>query len=208
MLTMSGPGFGVTDHEIGHQWWPMMVGVNETWYGWMDEGFNEYMNILSEAAHRGAPAQLDSVGGEFGRTALMDAQAPMMWDNNYGGPFAGYVTYNKAPMMLSMLGALVSDSAVQRAMASYARDWRFRHPSPWDFMFAMNRELGRNLDWFWYYWLFTTESVDGGHREGRGPRTAGGSSPFVRRGRCPPRSSSRWSSPRAGFPSGPCGTRS
>ena len=50
MLTMSGPGFGVTDHEIGHQWWPMMVGINETWYGWMDEGFNQYMNILSEAA--------------------------------------------------------------------------------------------------------------------------------------------------------------
>jgi hypothetical protein len=172
MLTMSGPGFGVTDHEIGHQWWPMMVGVNETWYGWMDEGFNEYMNILSEAALRGVPAQLDSVGGAFGRTALMDAQAPMMWDNNYGGPFAGYVTYNKAPMMLSMLGALVSDSAVQRAMAAYARDWRFRHPSPWDFMFAMNRELDRNLDWFWYYWLFTTESVDGGisRVEARGRR--------------------------------------
>jgi hypothetical protein len=46
-------------------------------------------------------------------------------------------------------------------MAVYARDWRFRHPSPWDFMFAMNRELGRDLGWFWYYWLFTTESVDG-----------------------------------------------
>lgn len=161
MLTMSGPDFGVTDHEIGHQWWPMMVGVNETWYGWMDEGFDEYMNILSDAAHRGGPAQLDSVGGEFGLTALMDAQAPMMWDNNYGGPFSGYVTYNKAPMMLSMLGALVGDSAVQHAMAVYARDWRFRHPSPWDFMFAMNRELGQDLGWFWYYWLFTTESVDG-----------------------------------------------
>ena len=53
MLTMSGPGFGVTDHEIGHQWWPMMVGVNETWYGWMDEGFNSYMNILS----RGPPSR-------------------------------------------------------------------------------------------------------------------------------------------------------
>ena len=49
----SGPGFGVTDHEIGHQWWPMMVGVNETWYGWMDEGFNQYMNILSAADSRG-----------------------------------------------------------------------------------------------------------------------------------------------------------
>ena len=38
---------GAADHETAHQWWPMMVGNNETWYGWMDEGFNQYMNILS-----------------------------------------------------------------------------------------------------------------------------------------------------------------
>ena len=162
MLTMSGPGFGVTDHEIGHQWWPMMVSNNETWYGWMDEGFNEYMNVLSDAAFRGKPAVLDSLGGSAGQQAGVEAQAPMMWNNNYGGPLTGYVTYSKAPMMLSMLGAIVGDSAVVRAMRSYAADWRFRHPSPWDFMFAMNRELGQNLDWFWYAWLFTTESVDGG----------------------------------------------
>jgi Peptidase family M1 domain len=161
MLTMSGPDFEVTDHEIGHQWWPMMVGTNETWYGWMDEGFNTYMNILSGAAWRGKPLVLDSLGGEFGESALADAQAPMMWDNNYGGPFTTFVTYDKAPMMLSMLGAIVGDTAVTRAMSAYARTWRFRHPTPWDYMFAMNRELGQNLDWFWYYWLFTTESSDG-----------------------------------------------
>ena len=45
---------GAADHETGHQWWPMMVGNNETWYGWMDEGFNQYMNILSDADARGA----------------------------------------------------------------------------------------------------------------------------------------------------------
>jgi hypothetical protein len=161
MLTFSGPGFGVTDHEIGHQWWPMMVGNNETWYGWMDEGFNQYMNLLSEAAFTDTLPVLDGVGQSFGRYSGIEGQAPMMWDNNYGGPFTGFVTYDKAPMMLSMLGGVVGDSAVQRAMSAYARDWRLKHPSPWDFMFAMNRELGRDLGWFWYYWLFTTESVDG-----------------------------------------------
>jgi len=161
MLTLSGPGFGVTDHEIGHQWWPMMVGANETWYGWMDEGFDEYMNILSGAAFAGTVPVLDGVGQSFGRYAGVEGQAPMMWDNNYGGPFTSFVTYDKAPMMLSMLGAIVGDSAVQRAMSVYAHNWRLRHPSPWDFMFTMNRELGRDLGWFWYSWLFTTESVDG-----------------------------------------------
>ena len=161
MLIMSGPGFGVTDHETGHQWWPMMVGVNETEYGWMDEGFNSYMNIVSGAAFKGQPAELDSVGQSYGQTAGSDDQGPMMWDANYAGRWYGYVTYAKAPMMLSMLGGIVGDTAVQRAMSAYATTWRFRHPSPWDYMFAMNRELNRDLGWFWYYWLFTTESVDG-----------------------------------------------
>jgi Peptidase family M1 domain len=161
MLTMSGPYFGVTDHEIGHQWWPMMVANNETQYGWMDEGFNQFMNILSEAAFEGHPPVLDSLGASYGQFALVDGQATMMWDGNHAGDWYGFVTYEKTPLMLSMLGGIVGDSAVTRAMSGYARTWRGKHPSPWDYMFAMNRELGRNLDWFWYYWLFTTESVDG-----------------------------------------------
>ena len=161
MFTMSGAGFGVTDHEIGHQWWPMMVGVNETWYGWMDEGFNQYMNILSSAAFRDTTPRLDGVGQSYGRMSGNEAEAPMMWNANYGGPLYSFTTYGKAPMMLSMLGGIVGDSAVQRAMSVYAKDWKFKHPSPWDYMFAMNRELHRDLGWFWYYWLFTTESVDG-----------------------------------------------
>ena len=161
MLTMSGSGFGVTDHEIGHQWWPMMVGVNETWYGWMDEGFNQYMNILSGAAFRDSAPRLDGLGQSYGRMSGNEAEAPMMWNANYGGPLYSFTTYGKAPLMLSMLGGIVGDSAVTRAMSAYAKDWRFKHPSPWDYMFAMNRELHRDLGWFWYYWLFTTESVDG-----------------------------------------------
>jgi hypothetical protein len=64
-------------------------------------------------------------------------------------------------MMLSMLGGMVGDSNVTRAVSNYAKTWRFKHPSPWDFMFAMNREFQTDLGWFWYYWLFTTESSDG-----------------------------------------------
>ena len=161
MLTMSGPGFGVTDHEIGHQWWPMMVGVNETWYGWMDEGFNSYMNILSGAAFQMKPASLDGVGQRYGSISGNESETNMMTDANYDGPLYGFTTYMKAPMMLSMLGGIVGDSNVTRAMSNYAKTWRFKHPSPWDFMFAMNREFQMDLGWFWYYWLFTTESSDG-----------------------------------------------
>jgi aminopeptidase N len=59
-----------------------------------------------------------------------------------------------------MLGGIVGDDAVQRAMREYAKVWSYKHPSPWDYIFIMNKELGQDLNWFWYYWLWTTESVD------------------------------------------------
>jgi len=134
---------GAADHESGHQWWPMTVSNNETWYGWMDEGFNQYMNIPSNADARaagiisagrggrggnaapappyGGPATsslFDNRGQTYGSTSGNEAEPPMMWNANYAGPqFYGFQTYSKTPLMLSMLGGIVGDSAVQRAHA-------------------------------------------------------------------------------------------
>ena len=174
---------GAADHEAGHQWWPMTVSNNETWYGWMDEGFNQYMNIPSGADARAlgitqgrggnanapysgpaTPSLFDNRGQSYGASAasMGEAESPMMWNANYAGPTSySFTTYSKTPLMLSMLGGIVGDSAVQRAHAEWGRAWRYKHPSPWDYMFFMNRALGRDLSWFWYYWLFTTETVDG-----------------------------------------------
>jgi len=153
---------GGADHESAHQWWPMMVGTNETVYGWMDEGLNQYMNILSSADTRRQPPNLNGLGQQYGRLSRDEDEPPMMWNANYAGP-AMYPlqTYQKAPMMLSMLGGIVGDDAVQRAMREYTKAWAFKHPSPWDFVAMMNGELKQDLNWFWYYWLWTTESVDG-----------------------------------------------
>jgi len=153
---------GAADHEAGHEWWPMTLGTNETWYGWMDEGFNQYMNILSYV-DRSHPAgnPLDGVGQSYGRVSGDEREPPMMWDANFGGPLYGFQAYSKAPMMLSALGGVVGDTAVQRAMSEYAHAWRFKHPSPWDYMFFMDGALKQDLGWFWYYWLFTTETVNG-----------------------------------------------
>jgi hypothetical protein len=153
---------GAADHETGHQWWPMVVSNNETWYGWMDEGFNQYMNILSRADVQNEPANLNKLGQSYGSTSGNEAEPPMMWNANYAGPgFYGFTTYNKTPLMLSMLGGIVGDSAVQRAHREWGVAWKYKHPSPWDYMFFMSRALNRDLGWFWYYWLFTTEAVDG-----------------------------------------------
>lgn len=152
---------GSTDHETGHQWWPMMVGVNETWYGFMDEGFNQYMNRLSSCDARGQQPNLDGWGQQYGATNGNEREAPLMWDANYGGPNYSFQAYTKAPFMLSMLGAIVGDTTVWHAMSDYAKTWRFKHPSPWDYMFFMNHALKQDLGWFWNAWLFTNESVDG-----------------------------------------------
>ena len=152
---------GAADHETGHQWWPMVVGTNETRYGWMDEGFNQYMNILSAADSRGVPYKLDGLGQRYGQQSGDEDEAPMMWSANDAGNGYRFQTYGKTPLMLSMLGGIVGDEAVLKAMKEYTRVWTFKHPSPWDYMYFMNNALGQNLDWFWYYWLFTTESVNG-----------------------------------------------
>jgi len=149
------------DHETGHEWWPMMVGVNETWYGWMDEGFNQYMNILSDADRDRKPYTLDSLGLSYGRISGNELEPTLMWDENYAGPLYGFTAYGKAPLMLSSLGGVVGDSAVWRAMSDYAKAWRFKHPSPWDYANFMSNALHQDLGWFWNYWLFTNESVDG-----------------------------------------------
>ncbi len=159
MIVMSSRG--AADHETAHEWWPMTVSNNETWYGWMDEGFDQYMNILSAADLAKRAPNLDGGGQSYGRSSGNESESSMMWDMNYGGPQTSFVTYGKAPLMLSMLGGIVGDSAVWQAQSDWARAWRFKHPSPWDFMFFMNKALHQDLSWFWYYWLFTTESVNG-----------------------------------------------
>ena len=173
LTTVDGPELGMeypmfimsavfaADHEAGHQWWPMMVGVNETWYGWMDEGFNQYMNILSDADRDKKPYTLDSLGLSYGEVSGDEREPTLMWDGNYAGPLYGFQAYGKAPLMLSSLGGVVGDSAVWRAMSEYAKAWRFKHPSPWDYANFMSNALHRDLGWFWNYWLFTNESVDG-----------------------------------------------
>ncbi|REJ76043.1 MAG: M1 family peptidase [Acidobacteria bacterium] len=152
---------GAADHEVAHQWWPMMVGTDERRYGWMDEGFNQYMNILSRAHREGEEPDLNGLGQRYGSISGNEIEAPMMWNANFAGPGYGFQTYGKTPLMLSMLGEVVGDKEVQKAMSEYTHTWAFKHPSPWDYMFFMDNALGQDLGWFWYYWLFTTEAVNG-----------------------------------------------
>ncbi|HET7583882.1 MAG TPA: M1 family metallopeptidase [Gemmatimonadaceae bacterium] len=162
MIIFSGPGEGVITHELGHEWFPMMVGSNETWYGWQDEGLNEFIDFAAAADHTHTPTDWLDAGASYREVAGSELEPAMMWPSDYAGPAYGEQAYVKAPVALHALGAIVGDSAVDRALAEYARAWRFKHPSPWDFFMSMNRSLGRDLDWFWAAWWFGTEAFDQG----------------------------------------------
>jgi hypothetical protein len=159
MIIFNGSSLGVTVHEFGHQWFPMMVGSNETRYGWMDEGFNNYIDAFASAAINKTPVNINN-GSGYRRIAGTEYEAPMMWLADWAGPGSGIQAYSKAGVALNALGAIVGDSAVSRAFAEYAKAWKYKHPTPYDFFFSMNHSLGKNLDWFWHGWFFTTNTVD------------------------------------------------
>jgi hypothetical protein len=159
MIIFNGSSLSVTVHEFGHQWFPMMIGSNETRYGFMDEGFDNFIDAYASAVITRAPLNLNN-GSGYRRIAGTEYEAPMMWLADWAGPGSGTQAYSKAGVALNALGGIVGDSAVARAFAEYAKAWKYKHPTPYDFFFSMNHSLGRNFDWFWYQWFFTTYTVD------------------------------------------------
>jgi hypothetical protein len=162
MIIFSGPGFGVITHELGHEWFPMMVGSNETWYGWQDEGFNEFIDAAAAVDFEKKPTDWSREGASYRRIAGSELEPTMMWPTDFAGPYYSIQAYVKGPLALHALGGVVGDSAVRSAFAGYARAWRYKHPSPWDFFMYMDRALDRDLGWFWNSWWFTTQTFDQG----------------------------------------------
>ncbi|MES1217747.1 MAG: M1 family metallopeptidase [Bacteroidota bacterium] len=164
----SGNGlWGVTDHEFGHTWFPMIVGSNERKYAWMDEGFNTFINDLStEAFNKGEFKE----GGFFS-----DPNSPFMvkyvfgekMDGLYNIPEViqqdnlGVAAYLKPSMMLHQLRETVLDSArFDAAFREYIKRWAFKHPTPWDFFHTMENVSGEDLSWFWRSWVLNTWKLD------------------------------------------------
>lgn len=160
MIIFNGSSLGVTTHEFAHQWFPMSVGSNETRYGFMDEGFAEYVSAYGVAAISNTPVNMQNRATGYRRVAGTEFEAPIMWPTDFAGPLSGVATYSKPQIALNALGGVVGDSAVKRAFAEYALKWKYKHPSPWDFFMSMSRSLGQDLGWFWHGWFFTNYTFD------------------------------------------------
>ena len=159
--------FGVTDHEFGHTWFPMIVGSNERKYAWMDEGFNSFINELSTAAFN---------KGEFKETGFFgDPNSSFMvkytFDERMDGlnnipeviqhDNLGITAYTKPAQMLAALReAVLGEERFDAAFREYINRWAFKHPTPWDFFHTMENVSGEDLSWFWRAWVFNTWKLD------------------------------------------------
>ncbi len=162
--SLSG-GWGVIDHEFGHTWFPMIVGSNERLYGWMDEGFNTFINTLStQNALKGefyrplTPERLQGSWNTFERPTLepiLSNPDNLKEANNgtllYSKPSAGLVFLRE-----NILGPVRFDYAFK----TYIKRWAFKHPAPDDFFRTMEAASGESLQWFWRGWFENTWKLD------------------------------------------------
>ena len=156
--------FGVTTHELGHQWFPMVVGNNERLYAWMDEGFNTFINIYSQRVYFPDQAALRTRGqaDNWARFAATGLDEPGMLPADRVTPdLLGQVAYNKPATGLYLLRHQIVDSVrFDAAFRAYTRRWAFKHPTPTDFFRSMEDGVGEDLSWFWRGWFFRTDVVD------------------------------------------------
>ena len=160
----------VTTHELGHEWFPMIVGSNERLYGWQDEGFNTFIDFFS--FHDRYPADTSTVNGpDMGRvstwwvnllTHYAGREAPIMEPQDRNPPaLSSVLHYPKTALGLHLLRTeLVDSTAFDAAFREYIWRWAFRHPTPADFFRTMNDALGEDLSWFWRSWFLRSDHLD------------------------------------------------
>jgi hypothetical protein len=159
-----GDLWGVTDHEFGHTWFPMIVGSNERKYAWMDEGFNTFINGLStKEFNKGEFAQFSFFPSD---EAVKYVFNPKM-DPLFTAPDViqqanlGVAAYLKPGMMLDALRDVVlGPDRFDRAFREYVRRWAFKHPTPYDFFHTMENVSGEDLSWMWRGWVFNNWNLD------------------------------------------------
>lgn len=152
----AGSLWGVTDHEFGHNWFPMIVGSNERLHAWMDEGFNTFINELSTEAFNGGEymrrmGDRNSISSIFANPEL---EPIMSSPQNVKERHLGILAYYKPGYGLRLLrDEVVGAERFDAAFRKYIEYWAYKHPTPDDFFRVIENETGENLAWFWRGWF-------------------------------------------------------
>jgi peptidase M1-like protein len=157
--------YNVLTHEIGHMWYPMVVGSDERRYAWMDEGFNTFINTFSEEGywHRD-----DSAVRERERRLVIGidqtptAQPIMTAANRYktSNNLLSLAYVKPSIVLLNLRNKVLGPEVFDSAFREYTRRWAFKHPQPADFFRTIEEVSGRDLAWFWRGFFYTSAALD------------------------------------------------
>ncbi len=155
--------WGVTDHEFGHAWFPMIVGSNERLFAWMDEGFCEFINSLSteefnKGEYKSPKADMHRRAVEF---SFPELEPIMTSPDSFKEDHMGILAYHKPMAGLVLLREQVLGvERFDRAFRTYIERWAYKHPTPDDFFRTMENVAGEDLNWFWRGWFINKWKVD------------------------------------------------
>ncbi|MDO6802244.1 M1 family metallopeptidase [Wenyingzhuangia sp. 1_MG-2023] len=155
--------WGVTDHEFGHNWFPMIVGSNERLYPWMDEGFNTFINYYSAKAFNNEeyPNTLNRGRKSMSFYNSKNREGIDTYPDIVNTRNLGNTAYRKPGLGLVMLREyILGPERFDYAFKQYIKNWSYKHPQPSDFFNAMENGAGENLNWFWKGWFYGTGNVD------------------------------------------------
>ncbi|WP_316842834.1 M1 family metallopeptidase [Pedobacter gandavensis] len=159
----NGSAWGVIDHEFGHTWFPMIVGSNERKYGWMDEGFNTFINGLSTAEfnngeYKRKPENMQAIGKSLANDKL---EYVMLTPDAMKEANIGINLYYKPGYGLNILrNQVLGADRFDYAFKKYIENWAFKHPTPFDFFRSMENGAGEDLSWFWRGWFLENWKTD------------------------------------------------
>ena len=149
-------------HEIGHNWFPMIVATNERRFMWMDEGMNTFINSFAAGWFN---------HGEYGDTTNNDIMqvaqvlkagtSPLITaPESMGLRDYGEYYFKTAAGLKILRNVVLGPDRFDYAFKDYIKNWAFKHPQPEDFFRSMNNAAGEDLNWFWKQWVYTTWHLD------------------------------------------------
>ncbi len=161
--------WGVIDHEFGHIWFPMIVGSNERKFGWMDEGFNTFINDLSSTEfnngeYKPRVMNMNAVGKSIIGNPKYENM--MLMPDGMSEPNIGVNLYFKPSWALHILREqILGKDRFDFAFRQYIHNWAYKHPTPYDFFRTMENAAGEDLSWFWKSWFLNNWKMDQGIAE-------------------------------------------
>ncbi|WP_152439749.1 M1 family metallopeptidase [Arcticibacter svalbardensis] len=163
--SIDGPeGRRVTDHEIAHSWFPFYMGVNESRYAFMDEGWATTLELLIGRSFSD-PKAVDKTYRQ-GRVShwatdkLAVSQIPIITPSSELKDGYRHNAYGKPSLAYLALKDLLGDDVFKKSLHVYMDRWNGKHPIPWDFFYTFNNVTGKSLNWFWNNWFFSSNYID------------------------------------------------